>query len=67
MKTGTSLAQGGSGFPFFAKCVFDYICGKDVNDIEVEIDAIYNFEVHDLLTKVYVPHPYLTILYTIDK
>ena len=47
-----SLAQGGSGFPFFANCVFDYICGKDINDIKVEIDAVHNCEAHDLLTKV---------------
>ena len=45
-----SIAQEGSGFPFFATCVFDYLCGKDVNDIT--IDDVPDYEARDLLCKV---------------
>ena len=47
-----SLAQDGSGFPFFGSCVYDYICGKDMNNIEME--SVPDDEAYLLLCKVRV-------------
>ena len=30
MLIGMSLVQGGSGYPFFAPCIFSYLCGTDL-------------------------------------
>ena len=30
-----SVAQGGSGFPHLCKSVYDYLCGRDPNDIAI--------------------------------
>lgn len=46
-----SLAQEGSGFSFFAPCMFDYICGKDVHEITVDVNSVPDYEAHDLLLK----------------
>ena len=37
---GTSLAQGGSGYPFFAPSVFEYFSGKDLCSISVRREEI---------------------------
>jgi hypothetical protein len=46
-----SIAQGGNGFPFFDKSVYDYICGKSTNEIHVDMDSIPDSQVHLLLQK----------------
>ena len=45
------LAQGGSGFPFLAKCVFEYICGKDINDIKIDMNDVHDAGARDILQK----------------
>ena len=30
-----SICQGGSGFPFFGKATFDYICSQDIDKLVV--------------------------------
>lgn len=37
---GMSLMQGGSGYPYFAPCIFDYLCGKDLAEIMVSREDI---------------------------
>ena len=49
-----SVAQGGSGFPFFAPCVFDYICGMEVNEIFVDVHHVPDYEAYELLCKVII-------------
>ena len=50
----TSIVQGGSGFPFLCKCVFEYLSGQDVNatvdytvipdsDIKATLDKVVTF------------------------
>lgn len=53
-----SLSQSGSGFPFFASCMFDYICGKDVNEVTVDINNVPDYEARDLLFKVLIANSY---------
>ena len=47
-----ALAQDGTGFPFFAGCMYQYISGKEIKDIEVDIDEVPDYEVYQFLTKV---------------
>ena len=47
-----SLVQGGSGFPFFAPPVYQYLCGVEMPTIELQ--DVPNFEVISLLEKVYM-------------
>ena len=47
-----SLTQGGSGFPFLAECIFDYICGVDIKDVKVTIDTVPDYDVYSSLRKV---------------
>lgn len=47
-----SLVQGGTGFPFFAQCVYDYLCGKYVSTMIVGPDQIPDPEVTEMLRKV---------------
>ena len=49
-----SLAQDGNGFPFFAPSMFDYICGKDVGEITVDINHVPDYEARDFLFKVII-------------
>ena len=51
-----ALAQDGSGFPFFAGCMYQYLCGKKISDIEVDIEAVPDYEVYQFLTKVFYSH-----------
>ena len=52
MLTGMSLIQGGSGYPFFAPSVYDYICGQDVCSIVPTIDEILDPELKTALVEV---------------
>ena len=47
-----SFVQGGSGFPFFSKCVFRYLCGVPLHDIDVELCEVPDFEVKFILEQV---------------
>ena len=55
MLIGVSLMQGGSGYPFFAPSVYDYICGIDVCSITVGPDEIPNPDITEMLQKVKYP------------
>ena len=57
-----ALSQGGSGFPFFAPCILEYLKGTSIQDIKVTIEAVADWETRDLLMKVDVyihTHNYL--------
>jgi len=47
-----SLVQGGSGFPFLAPPMYDYLCGREISTIEVCMQDVPNLEVLSLLEKV---------------
>ncbi|XP_019859560.1 PREDICTED: uncharacterized protein LOC109587781 [Amphimedon queenslandica] len=47
-----SLAHGGSGFPFFSLSVYDYICGKEIRDIDIDIESMPNGEAFYLLKEI---------------
>lgn len=49
---GSSIAQGGSGYPFLAPCVFSYIAGEDLGDIKVAREEIPAFDVTSALERV---------------
>ncbi len=51
-----AVAQDGSGFPFFATCLYDYICGKDLTDIEVDIEMVPDAEAYILLSEVSIKY-----------
>jgi hypothetical protein len=48
-----SLVHGGSGFPFFAPPMYQYLCGMEVSSIDVRMEDVPNLEVRSLLEKVY--------------
>lgn len=50
----TSLAQGGSGFPYFASCIYQYLRGVSLQDLSVSIDDVADYDVRALLEKVNV-------------
>ena len=47
-----SFAQDGGGFPFFHQSIFDYLCGKELQSIDVNMDIISDCDLHALLTRV---------------
>ena len=47
-----SLAQGGSGFPFFAPSVFKYLKGDSIYGISVPVCEVPDMEVRAVLEKV---------------
>ena len=49
-----SLIQGGSGFPFFAPSMYDYICGRDVCSIAPTVDEIPDAQLKTALVEVYI-------------
>ena len=49
---GSSIAQGGSGYPFFAPCIFSYIAGEDLGDMKVAREEIPIFDVASALERV---------------
>lgn len=58
MLVGMSLIQGGSGLPFLAPAMYDYICGKDVCSIVATTGEIPNAELKATLERVcadYIP------------
>ena len=48
---GTSFAQGGSGYPFFAPSVFEYFSGKDLCSISARREEIPDPEAEKTLQK----------------
>jgi hypothetical protein len=49
---GMSLVQNGSGFPFFAPCVYSYLTGASMSSIRVEQEEIPDTAVKRMLQKV---------------
>ena len=47
-----SLLQGGSGFPYLAPPMYDYLCGEDASSIKVSAEDVPNVDVTLLLQKV---------------
>ena len=52
MLIGISLVQGGSGFPFFAPSIYDYISGVDLCSIVIQRDEIPDSDIALTLEKV---------------
>ncbi len=48
------IVQGSSGVPFIAPPVYDYICGMDIDTIDVTEEDTPLYEVRDFLKKVHV-------------
>ena len=46
------LMQGGGGFPFLSKSIYDYSCGIPLSSIKVLTTEVPNYEVKVLLDKV---------------
>ena len=49
-----SLLQGGTGFPFLAPCIYDFICGLPIASLQPSIDHIPDPEVGDIALKVHI-------------
>ena len=49
---GMSIVQGGSGYPFFAPSVYEYIAGKDVCSIYPDVEEIPDIDVNNCVVKV---------------
>ena len=47
------LANGSSGYPFMALPMYRYLCGEEITSICVSDTDVPNFEVRELLQKVY--------------
>jgi hypothetical protein len=47
-----SLVQDGSGFPYLAPCLYQYLQGVQVHNISVSIDEIADYDIRALLEKV---------------
>ena len=54
-----SLAQHGSGFPFFGKSTFRYLCGEDTANIEVVNEETPDPVIRNLIKQV---HSYMSII-----
>ena len=48
------LVQGGSGIPFLAPPVYNYLCGMSMQAVKVSLEDAPNFEVQELVEKVHV-------------
>ncbi len=46
------LIQGGGGFPFLSKSIYDYLCGIPLSSIQVLTTEVPNYEARLLLDKV---------------
>ena len=55
-----SLVQDGSGFPYLAPCIYQYLQGVKVHDISVSIDDVADYNVRGLLEK--VSHAHITYI-----
>ena len=49
---GMSLVQEGSGYPFFAPAIYEYICGQDIGSISPTVDEIPNAQLKTTLVEV---------------
>ena len=49
-----SIAQGGNGFPFFARPVFDYITTGKYTNINLPTNDIPNMDLKVLVEKVHI-------------
>ena len=49
---GVSIMQGGSGYPFFAPCVYDYLCGKQPWELNVSREEIPDTGIVSILENV---------------
>ena len=58
-----ALSLGGSGFPFFAPCAFEYLKGTLFQDIKVTIGEVADWETNVFLEKVIVMHRMETSLW----
>ena len=47
-----SFVQGESGFPYFSKCDFRYLCGVPLHEIDVALCEVPDFEVKFILEQV---------------
>ena len=47
-----SLAQGGSGFPYFASCIYDYLRGTSLQNVSVAIEDVADCDIQLFLRKV---------------
>ena len=48
----TSVIQAKATYPFFSKPVFQYICGKRIDEIDYTVVDVANVEVHSIIEKV---------------
>ena len=49
-----SLLQQGSGFPYLAPSVYQYISGVSIPSIDVSIEDVSNFELRSIIDKVII-------------
>lgn len=47
-----SLVNGGSGFPYMAPPMYQYLCGVDMSENKVSLEDVPSFEVKEMLQKV---------------
>ena len=47
-----SLVQGGSGYPFFAPAIFEYLAGTDICAITPSLQDVPSAEVQQLIAEV---------------
>ena len=47
-----SIAQQGSGFPFFGISTFKYLCSKDIKEIEVAVEETPDPTIRKLIEEV---------------
>lgn len=52
MLMGVLLAQGGSGFPFFAPSQYQYICSGDVRSVAAGRSEVPHQHIDDVIDKV---------------
>ena len=49
-----SIYQGGSGFPFFGRATFNYICSQDVERLIVRVEDITDPDTRKLVEVCYI-------------
>ena len=49
-----SILQQGSGFPYMAQPVYDYISGVELSDVSLSIEDIPSFELRTIVEKVWI-------------
>ena len=48
----TSIAQGGSGFPYLYEGVYEYLCGKEPNSVSTTASVIPDYAARSVVEKV---------------